>query len=148
MGGAPRDRKSVCGRDFGKGGPHQPQGDGAVGVLWVGVCFGRVFAGKVPYISPKPDLFFGILSATFSFFRDSQCYFLRKKGSTETVALKFRSHRPGFGKKSKRRGGKKKAREVKAGMVTHITGDFRHVYMLFLPVKREKSDNGNTRKSI
>ena len=37
VGGVPRGRKSVYGRDFGKGGPRQPQGDGAVGVLRVGV---------------------------------------------------------------------------------------------------------------
>ena len=37
VGGVPRGRKSVYGRDFGKGGPRQPQGDGAVGVLRLGV---------------------------------------------------------------------------------------------------------------
>ena len=54
-------------------------------VLWKG------FRRESTLHQPEAGSFFRILSATFSFFRDSQCYFLRKKGSTETVALKFRS---------------------------------------------------------
>lgn len=48
----------------------------------------------------------------------------------ETRITRMRTRKEDEGKKS--RGGK-------AGMVTHITGDFRHVYMLFLPARNEKS---------